>query len=121
MKYVLLIYADENAQSGAPEDVLKAMYAAYGDFSRSLRDAGKMGPAEELAPSATAKSVRIRDGQRLVTDGPFAEVREQLGGFYVIDAADIDEAIEWAARIPSAPYGTIEVRALTEGQYPEQG
>lgn len=121
MKYALLIYGDEHAQAGAPEDALREMYQAYAGYSQALREAGKMGPAEELAPSNTAKSVRIRDGNRLVTDGPFAEVREQLGGFYVIEAEDMDEALEWAARVPSAPFGTVEVRPLATATYAEPG
>jgi hypothetical protein len=121
MKYALLIYTDENTMSGAPEDALREMYQAFGTFNQALRAAGKFGPAEELASSSTAKSVRIRDGQRLVTDGPFAEVREQLGGIYVIEAADMDEALDWAARVPSAPFGTIEVRPVAPGMYPEAG
>jgi hypothetical protein len=121
MKYALLIYGDENAQTAAPEEALRQMDQAYADYSRALRAAGKMGPAEELAASGTAKSVRIREGKRLVTDGPFAEVREQLGGFYVIEAEDMDEALEWAARVPSAPFGTVEVRPLATPMNPEPG
>lgn len=121
MKYALLIYSDENALAAAPEDALREMYQAYAGYTEALRAAGKLGPAEELASSSTAKSVRIRDGQRLVTDGPFAEVREQLGGIYVIEAADMDEALDWAARVPSAPFGTVEVRPLATGMYPEAG
>ena len=119
MKYALLIYADETAMSAAPEEATREMYRAFGDFNKDLRAAGKFGPAEELAASSTAKSVRIKDGQRLVTDGPFAEVREQLGGLYVIEADSMEEAVDWAAKIPSAPFGTIEVRPIVD--YPEAG
>jgi hypothetical protein len=119
MKYALLIYADETAMAAAPEETTREMYAAFGGFNNELRAAGKMGPAEELALSTKAKSVRIRDGQRLVTDGPFAEVREQLGGLYVIEADSIEEAVDWAAKIPSAPFGTVEVRPIVD--YPEPG
>jgi hypothetical protein len=121
MKYALLIYADETAQAAAPEEALREMYKAYATYSKDLRDAGQTGPAEELGPAGSAKSVRVRDGQRLVTDGPFAEVREQLGGFYIIDVDSEEEALEWAARIPSAPFGTVEVRPLATGNYPEPG
>src|SRR4051812_17129886 len=100
MKYALLIYADESVLAAAPEEATKAMYAAFAGYNNDLRAAGKLGPAEELALSGKARSVRIRDGQRLVTDGPFAEVREQLGGLYIIEADTIDEAVDWAARIP---------------------
>ncbi len=119
MKYALLIYSDESTMAGAPEEAIREMYAAFAGFNNELRAAGKMGPAEELASAAKAKSVRIRDGQRLITDGPFAEVREQLGGLYIIEADSIDEAVDWAAKIPSAPFGTIEVRPVVD--YPEAG
>jgi hypothetical protein len=119
MKYALLIYADEAALSAAPEEAIREMYQAFGGFNKELRAAGKLGPAEELAPSIKAKSVRIRNGERLVTDGPFAEVREQLGGLYVIEADTIEEAVDWAAKIPTAPFGTVEVRPIVD--YPEAG
>ncbi len=119
MKYLLLIYADPAAQAAAPEEATREMYRAYGVFTAELAASGKLGAAEELEAPASAKSVRIREGRTIVTDGPFAEVREQLGGFYVIEAADIDEAISWAARVPSAGHGTIEVRPIAQGEYPE--
>ena len=121
MKFALLIYSDESALAAAPEEALREMYQAYAGYTQELSAAGKLGPAEELASSDTARSVRLRDGQRLVTDGPFAESREQLGGIYIIEAADMDEAVDWAARVPSAPFGTIEVRPLATGAYPEPG
>jgi hypothetical protein len=121
MKYAILIYADENLLGAAPEEAIREMYKAYAGYNEELRAAGKLGPAEELQGSATAKSVRIKDGKRMVTDGPFAEVREQLGGFYVIDVADEEEALDWAARVPSAPFGTIEIRPIAIGDYPEPG
>jgi hypothetical protein len=119
MKYALLIHTNEADQRQAPEEALREMYAAYGRFNEELRAAGKLGPAEELAPAREGRLVRIRDGRRMVTDGPFAETREQLGGFYVIEATDMDEALDWAAKVPSAPFGTIEVRPLAAG--PEAG
>jgi hypothetical protein len=114
MKYALLIYSDYSSDAGQDrtEESLREMYAQFGRFTEELRAAGKLGPAEELASPAQAKSVRLRDGAPVVTDGPFAEVREQLGGFYIIEARDDDEAIEWAAKVPTAAYGTIEVRPL---------
>ncbi len=121
MKYALLIYTDATAERNASENELRQMYAQYAAFSNELRSAGKMGPAEELAAPDQAKSVRLRDGRPVVTDGPFAELKEQLGGFYVIDAEDMDEAVRWATKIPSAGYGTIEVRPLASGAYPEEG
>lgn len=121
MKYALLIYSDSNALHSAPEEAVREMYAAFGKFNDELEAAGKTGPAGELVAPDTAKSVRVRDGQRLVTDGPFAEMREQLGGFYVIEAADMDEALEWAAKIPSASFGTVEVRPLAPDMRPQAG
>jgi hypothetical protein len=113
MKYILLIYADRTDASIAPPDP-DDTNARYRDFTRTLAEGGRLGPAEELESPALAKSVRRRNGELAVTDGPFAEVKEQLGGFYVIEAAGIDEAIEWAARIPTVDVGTIEVRPIVE-------
>jgi hypothetical protein len=118
MKYALLIHVDEAAYAAAGEEAVKQMYAEYGRFSQALAEAGKLGPAEELQASSTARLVRIRDGQTLVTDGPFAELREQLGGLYIIEADSIEEAVGWAARVPSAATGTVEVRALAAGEVP---
>ncbi len=118
MKYVLLIHTDEAAYAAAGEAAVREMYAAYGRFTQELAEAGRLGPAEELQPSTTARLVRVRDGQTLVTDGPFAELREQLGGFYIIDADSIEEAAAWAAKVPSATVGTVEVRPIAAGEMP---
>jgi hypothetical protein len=114
MQYMLLIYTDESGTPIASEDELRKMYAQYGTFSRELKDAGKLGPNEELDAPATARSLRLEDGQPVVTDGPYAETREQLGGFYIVEAADIEEALQWAAKVPSAAHGTIEVRPIKD-------
>jgi hypothetical protein len=121
VKYLLLIYDDPSAFAAAPQEARREMYRAYGDFTAELAAAGKLGPAEELQPPDQAKSVRVRDGRTLVTDGPFAEAREQLGGFFVVEADDMADAVNWAARVPSATYGTVEVRPVASGQYPDQG
>ncbi len=119
MKYILLIHGDEAAYEAAGEAAVRAMYEAYGAFSAELAAAGKLGPAEELASSHTARSVRIADGRTLITDGPYAELKEQLGGFYVIEADSIDEACAWAAKVPSVALGgTVEVRPLAAGEMP---
>lgn len=115
MKYILLIYADQSSRPDMPAGAIDELNARYREFTQALAASGKLGPAEELETPALAKSVRRRDGELTITDGPFAEVREQLGGFYVIDADSIDEAIEWAAGIPSVDVGTIEVRPIVEG------
>jgi hypothetical protein len=111
MQYMLLIYADENA---AIQSQREACYKESMAFGRELAAAGKFVASAPLHPTSTATSVRMRDGKRSVTDGPFAETREQLGGYYLINAEDLDEAIAIAARIPGARWGTVEVRPVIE-------
>ena len=112
MKYLLTIYADESRWAEAtPEDGAKLM-AAYEAFGREASEAGVLVGGEGLQPTATATTVRVRDGEAMTTDGPFAETREQLGGFYMVEAKDLDEAIAIAAKIPSAKLGSIEVRPI---------
>jgi hypothetical protein len=112
MKYMLLIHDDEQAFQNLAEADRQAIYADYRKFSEDLAASGNYIGGSELQPTASATTVRIRNGKRLVTDGPFAETREQLGGYYLVEAKDLDEAIALAARIPSARTGTIEVRPL---------
>ncbi len=110
MQFMLNIYGDESAMADAtPEDGRKMM-DAYEQFGREAREAIVAG--EALHPTTSATTVRVRDGERLLTDGPFAETREQLGGFYIVDVADIDEAIALAAKIPGASTGSVEVRPV---------
>jgi hypothetical protein len=111
MKYLLLIYGDEHALS---ETEREACYAESTQLAHQLTSRGQYLAAHPLHPTAMATSVRVRDGKRLVTDGPFAETREQLGGYFLIEAKDLDEAIGIAARIPMAHKGTIEVRPVVE-------
>ena len=111
MKYMMLVYLDENALSETDRELC---YVESAQLTQDLDAKGKYLMASPLHPIATATSVRLRDGQRLVTDGPFAETREQLGGFYLIDAQDLDEAIAIAERIPVAKVGTIEIRPVME-------
>lgn len=118
MKYMLLIHHPEQAWDRLTEDERLKMYAEYGAFSEQITASGHYISGSELQPTSTATSVRIRDGKRLVTDGPFAETREQLGGYYLVEAKDLDEAISLAARIPSARVGTIEIRPLAESPVP---
>ena len=110
MKYMLLIYHDENVWSSHTEAERQEIYAQYRSLIGELSAAGKYIIGEQLQPVKAANSVRVRHGKQLITDGPFAETREQLGGFFLIDAASLDEANAIAARIPSALTGTIEVR-----------
>jgi hypothetical protein len=114
MKYLLLIYDKEQEWGSMSEAEQSKIYAEYGKFSQEVRDSGKYLGGAQLHPTTAATSVRVRDGKQLVTDGPFAETREQLGGYYLVEAKDLDEAITIAGRIPSARLGTIEVRPLVE-------
>ncbi len=117
MKYMLLVYLDEQAMTEAERD---QCYVESAQLAQDLNSNGQYLDASPLRPVATATSVRIRDGKPLVTDGPFAETREQLGGYYVIEASDLDEAIGIAERIPPARYGTVEIRPVMEiGGLPE--
>ena len=111
MKYMLLIYMGENAMNEAERE---HCYKESPKFAHELHSKGQYLAANPLQPVATATSVRIRDGKRHVTDGPFAETREQLGGYFLIDAKDLDEAIGIAARIPGARVGTVEIRPVIE-------
>jgi hypothetical protein len=111
MKYMMLIYTDENAWTNEERE---RCYGESTELTHELNDRGQFLGASPLQPVATATSVRVRDGKRLVTDGPFAETREQLGGYFLIDAKDLNEAIAIAARIPGARKGTVEVRPVIE-------
>jgi hypothetical protein len=111
MKYMLLIYLDERALS---ESEREECYIESARLARDLDAKGKYVAAAPLHPVATATSVRMREGKRLVTDGPFAETREQFGGYFLIDASDLDEALAIAAQIPGARKGTVEVRPVME-------
>ncbi|MCU1338068.1 MAG: hypothetical protein JWO19_3649 [Bryobacterales bacterium] len=118
MKYMLLIYDDEKSFGKMSEAELGRLMGEYMQFSKEIQASGHYQTGAQLQPTATATAVRVRDGKRLVTDGPFAETREQLGGYYLIEAKDLDEAIGIAARIPSSKMGTIEVRPLIPARTP---
>lgn len=111
MKYMLLIYADEQAWT---EPERKDCYEESMQLSHQLKANGQYLAANPLQPVATATSVQVRNGKRLVTDGPFAETREQLGGYFLIDADDLDEAIAVAGQVPAARKGTVEIRPVME-------
>ena len=111
MKYMMLVYLDEQAMSEAERE---KCYVDSARLARELNSKGKYLSAGPLHPVAMATSVRVRNGKRLVTDGPFAETREQLGGYYLIDAQDLDEAMTIAEQIPVAKFGTIEIRPVLE-------
>jgi hypothetical protein len=114
MQYMLLIFDDERVWAGMSEEERGKLYEAYGAFTNEVRDSGALVNADQLQSSGTATLVRVRDGETLTTDGPFAETKEQLGGYYLIDVESLDEAIEWAAKIPSAAKGAIEVRPVVQ-------
>jgi hypothetical protein len=114
MQYMLLIYNDEAAWQTMSEEERGRMLNEYFAYSDELRAAGAYVAADALQPTADATTVRVRDGEQLVTDGPFAETKEQLGGYYLIDADSLDEATAWAAKIPSARLGSIEVRPVMQ-------
>ena len=114
MKYILLIYDREKDWANMSEADQRAIYGEYMKFSQDIKDSGHYLAGSQLHPVNTATSVRLRDNEQLVTDGPFAETHEQLGGYYLVEAKDLDEATALAARIPSARFGTIEIRPLVE-------
>jgi hypothetical protein len=112
MQYLLLIHDDEQLWAGMSDEERGAYHEEYMRYTHELIDSGAYVGGNQLQPTATATSVRVRDGETLTTDGPFAETKEQLGGYYLIEADSLDDALEWAARIPSARLGTIEVRPV---------
>lgn len=111
MKYMLLLYADEQVWT---EEEREQCYGESTQVAYALKSKGQYLAASPLQPVATATSIRVRDGKPLVTDGPFAETREQLGGYFLVDAKNLDEAIEIAAQLPGAKKGTVEIRPLVE-------
>ena len=127
MRYLLTIYGDESRWANATPEAVQQMMAAYGAFGDAAQAAGVMIGGEGLQPSSTATTVRVRDSETLTTDGPFAETREQLAGYYLLDCRDLDDALGWAARIPDAKGGAIEVRpvmdydAANAGQHEQAG
>ena len=114
MKYLLLIYHDEQAWDQLTEAEREKIYLEYRELRQDLQSTGQFKAGDQLQPATTASTVRVRDGKQLVTDGPFAETREQIGGYFIIETNDLDEANRIAGRIPSARMGAIEVRPLVE-------
>ena len=110
MQYMLLIYDDPHTWAGMSEDERNAVMGEYFTYTEALRKAGAFIAGEALQPSDTAKSVRVRDEGDQITDGPFAETKEVLGGFYLVEVDSEEDALRWGAKIPSARFGTIEVR-----------
>ena len=114
MKYLCLIYEDENTYATMPKEEADAVFGEYFTFTDGIKKSGHHVSSEALQPVNTATTIRMRNGKLSTTDGPFAETKEQLGGFYLVDCKDLDEAIETAARIPGARDGSIEVRPVME-------
>jgi hypothetical protein len=112
MKYLCLIYDEESRRGTMSKDQMDAMLGEYGAFTEGIKKSGNYVAGEALQPTQTASTVRVRQGKVSTTDGPFAETKEQLGGFYMINATDLNEAIQLASRIPSARTGSIEVRPI---------
>ena len=113
MQYLLLIYSEEPTAPPAQEDIDASMAEWYA-YDKAIKDSGVHQAGEALQPSQSATTVQLKGDERVVTDGPFAETREVLGGFYLIDVPDLDTALDWAARCPGAKYGSMEVRPVME-------
>jgi hypothetical protein len=112
MQYLLMIYGNEAAMLAAPKDAVTQMSAAYAAYTEAMKKAGVIRGGERLRPTTDATTVRVKDGKTQVLDGPYAETKEQLGGYYLIDVPDLDAALSWAARCPGASTGTLEVRPI---------
>ena len=112
MQYLLMIYANEAEYGKIDPATLQKVYEEYGTFTQSIVKSGNFKAGDRLQPTTTATTIRIRDGKTMTTDGPFAETREQLGGYYLIEAANLDDALRIGARIPSVRMGSIEVRTV---------
>jgi hypothetical protein len=114
MRYVLLIYSNEAADANMSEEESREIFQAHMEYSQELGEKGVSAGGDPLLPTSAATTVRNRDGKTLITHGPFAETTEQLGGFYIVECANIDEALEWAAKNPAVRHGSVEVRPVME-------
>ncbi|CAN5743501.1 YciI family protein [soil metagenome] len=119
MKYLALIYSEEQDPSTVDPQEWEGVMAAYNRFTEEIQASGVSLGAEALQPTSTATTVRVREGKTMTTDGPFAETREALGGYYILQCQDLDEAIEWAAKLPGSWRGSVELRPIMEFS-PEQ-
>lgn len=121
MKYALLIYVTPDGAENPAPPAGADVFDNWLDYTVALKQSGALLGAEQLDQTDTATTVRLQNGERLLTDGPFMETKEHLGGFYLIDVADLDTALDWAARMPVMRYGTVEVRPVREGQKWQEG
>ena len=112
MKCLLLMYADESIGSDWSKEELQAAAKTWAEFRREMSASGVLISSSGVAPDTSATTVRVRNDKTMITDGPFAETHEQLGGYFLVDCKDLDEAIRWAEKIPTAKYGSIEIRPL---------
>ncbi len=112
MKYMILNYVEQNDFAGSGRDETEVDGSVWGAYTKALIDAGVLAGGDALHPSSSATTLRIRDGQRDIHDGPYADTKEQIGGFYIIEVSNLDEALEWAARNPAAATGAVEVRPI---------
>jgi hypothetical protein len=114
MKYLMMIYNNEPAMLGASKEQASQTMAAYGAYTEAIQKSGVLVGSNRLRPTSDATTVRVANGKTQVLDGPYADTKEQLGGYYLIDVPDLDAALSWAARCPGASHGTIEVRPIWE-------
>jgi hypothetical protein len=114
MQYLLLIYSDEKADANASKEELDAWMGEYFAYTEAMRNSGVYAAGEALHPTSAATTVRVREGKTVTTHGPFAETKEQLGGYYMVECNNLDEAIQWAAKCPGARVGSIEVRPIMD-------
>jgi hypothetical protein len=114
MKFLALIYNDERLYTEVTPEETAAIFQAHGEFGQAAGEAGVFAGGDGLQPTSTATTLRVRDGERMLTDGPYAETKEQLGGYYLLDCKDLDDALNWAAQIPEAKTGSIEVRPVID-------
>jgi hypothetical protein len=112
MKYLLMIYGNEANMQSAPKEAVEQMHGAYMAYTEAMKTAGVLAGGERMRPSSDATTVRVANGKTQVLNGPYAETKEQLGGYYLIDVPDLDAALSWAARCPGASHGTMEVRPI---------
>ena|SRR5215212_797111 len=118
MQYLLLIYSDEKAMTDTPKEAMDAVMDEYTAYTEDMRKSGTMRAGDALHPTSSATTVRVQNGKTVTTHGPFAETKEQLGGYYLVDCKNLDEAIEWAAKCPGARAGSIEVRPVVDFSQP---
>jgi hypothetical protein len=114
MKYLLMVYGSEQGMRALSKESMDQALAAYGAYSEALKKAGVLAGSNRLRPTNSASTVRVADGKTQVLDGPYAETKEQLGGYFLIDVPDLDSALAWAARCPGASHGSVEVRPIWE-------